>query len=52
LVETFFVTEGVAAELTATGYEFESPGHARTKSVCDLFGWQPGEVLEEAIARH
>ncbi|MFZ6694305.1 transcriptional regulator [Stenotrophomonas acidaminiphila] len=51
-VEPFFITEEIAAEMAATGYEFKPPGHARTKSVRDLFGWQPGETLEEAIARH
>lgn len=50
--EPFFLTEDVAAEMTAAGYEFKPPGHIRTKSVRDLFGWQPGETLEEAIARH
>ena len=50
--EPFFLTAEVAAELAASGYEFKPPGHARTKSVRDLFGWQPGETLEEAIARH
>lgn len=50
--EPFFLTEDVAAELAAAGYEFKPPGHARTKSVRDLYGWQPGETLEEAIARH
>lgn len=50
--EPFFLTEDVAAELAAAGYEFKPPGHARTKSVRNLYGWQPGETLEEAIARH
>lgn len=50
--EPFFLTEDVAAELAAAGYEFKPPGHARTKSVRDLYGWQPGETLEVAIARH
>ncbi len=50
--EPFFLTEDVAAELAAAGYEFKPPSHARTKSVRDLYGWQPGETLEEAIARH
>lgn len=49
--EPFFITEDVAAELTAAGYEFEPPGHARTASIRELFGWQPGETLTEAIAR-
>lgn len=51
-VEPFFITEDIAAEMAATGYEFKPPGHVRTKSVRDLYGWQPGETLEEAIARH
>lgn len=50
--EPLFITEEMAAEMAATGYEFKPPGHARTKSVRDLYGWQPGETLEEAIARH
>ncbi|PPU25947.1 transcriptional regulator [Xanthomonas arboricola pv. guizotiae] len=50
--EPFFITEDVAAEMIAAGYEFKPPGHVRTKSVRDLFGWKPGETLEEAIARH
>lgn len=50
--EPFFITEDVAAEMAAAGYEFKPPGHARTKSVRDLFGWQFGETLEEAIRRH
>ena len=41
----------MAAEMAAAGYEFKPPGHARTKSVRDLCGWQPGETLEQAIAR-
>ncbi|AWP59080.1 hypothetical protein AZ20_2226 [Bordetella bronchiseptica E014] len=51
-VEPFFLTAEAAAELAVTGYELKLPGHARTKSVRDLFGWEPGETLEEAIARH
>jgi hypothetical protein len=39
-----------AAEMAAAGYEFKPPGHARTKSVRDLYGWQPGETLEQAVA--
>ena len=31
--EPFFITEDVAAEMAAAGYEFKPPGHARTKSV-------------------
>lgn len=50
--EPFFITEDVAAELTAAGYEFVPPGHARTASIRDLFGWQPGETLSEAVSRH
>lgn len=50
--EPFFLTEDVAAKMTAAGYEFKPPGHIRTKSVRDLFGWQPAETREEAIARH
>ncbi|MCV4172404.1 transcriptional regulator [Pseudomonas aeruginosa] len=50
--EPFFITEDVAAELTAAGYEFVPPGHARTASIRDLFGWQTGETLSEAVNRH
>lgn len=50
--EPFFITEDVAAELTAAGYEFVPPGHARTASIRDLFDWQPGETLSEAVSRH
>ncbi len=48
--EPFFITEDMAAEMAAAGYEFKPPGHARTKSVRDLYGWQSGETLEQAIA--
>lgn len=51
-VEPFFITEEIEAELTAAGYEFAPPGHARTASICELFGWQPGETLSEAVSRH
>lgn len=48
----FFITEEVEAELIAAGYVFEPPGHARTASIRELFGWQPGETLSEAVSRH
>ncbi len=38
--------------MAAAVYEFKPPGHDRTKSVRDLWGWQPGETLEEAVCRH
>lgn len=47
----FFITEDVAAELTAAGYAFVPPGHARTASIRALFGWLPGERLSEAVRR-
>lgn len=50
--EPFFITEEVKAELVAAGYEFNPPSHARTKSARELFGWQPGETLQEAMNRH
>ncbi|MGR0032944.1 hypothetical protein ACUS6E_03095 [Pseudomonas aeruginosa] len=50
--EPFFITEDMTAEMAADGYEFNPPGHARTKSVRDLYGWQPGETLEEAVVWH
>lgn len=37
--EPFFLTEDVAAELAAAGYECKPPSHARTKSVRNLYGW-------------
>ncbi|HDR8961596.1 TPA: transcriptional regulator [Burkholderia vietnamiensis] len=43
--EPFFLPEDVAAELTADGYEFAPPRHARTASICELFGRQPGGTL-------
>lgn len=49
--EQFFITEEMVADMTAAGYEFKPPSHSRTKSIRDLYGWQPGEPLEEAIAR-
>ena len=49
--EPFFITWDVEAELTAAGYEFEMPGHARTASIRELFGWRPGETLAEAVNR-
>ena len=49
--EPLFITDEIEAELTAAGYEFEAPGHARTASIRELFGWQPGESLAEAINR-
>ncbi len=49
--EPFFITEEVEAELTAAGYEFALRGHARTASIRELFGWQPGETLSEAVSR-
>lgn len=50
--EPFFITEDVAAELTTAGYEFAPPGHARTASIRELFGWHAGETLSEAVGRH
>ena len=49
--EPLFSTEEVEAELIAAGYEFEPPGHARTASIRELFGWRPGETLSEAVSR-
>lgn len=50
--EPFFITANVEAELAAAGYEFEPPAHVRTKSISELYGWQPGEALSEAVNRH
>lgn len=49
--EPLFITEEVEAELIAAGYEFSPPGHARTASISELFGWRPGEMLSEAVSR-
>ncbi|WP_291525551.1 transcriptional regulator [Acidithiobacillus sp.] len=49
--EPFFITEDVVAELIAAGYVFGAPGLARTASIRELFGWQPGETLAKAISR-
>lgn len=32
-------------------YEAPQFTHLRTASITELFGWQPGETLEETIAR-
>lgn len=50
--DPLFVTEEAEAEMVAAGYEFEPPSHARTASIRELFGWQPGETLSEAVSRH
>lgn len=47
--EPFFITEDMAAEMAAAGYEFKPPGHARTKSVRDLYGWQPGRLWKRPL---
>lgn len=50
--EPFFITEQVDAELVATGYECKPPSHVRTKSIRELYGWQQGETLQDAMNRH
>lgn len=50
--EPFFITTEVEAELATTGYEFEPPAHFRTKSISELYGWQPEDILSEAVNRH
>lgn len=40
--EPFFRTEDVEIKLVAMGYEFEPPHYAGTKSIRELYGWQPG----------
>lgn len=50
--EPFFITEDVEAELIAAEYVFAPAGHARTASIRELFGWQAGETLSEAVSRH
>lgn len=46
-----FITADVEAELAAVGYEFERPVHVRTKSISELYGWQPREALSETVNR-
>ena len=50
--EPFFITEEVEAELIAAGYGFALPGHTKTASISELFGWRPGEALFDAVSRH
>jgi len=51
-IEPFFITEEIEAELTAVGYEFESPSHSRMMSIRELYSWQPGETLSETVSRY
>lgn len=51
-IEPFFIAEEAEAEVTAAGYEFAPPGHARTASIRELFGWQPDETLSEAVSKY
>jgi hypothetical protein len=57
--EPFFITENVATELTAVGYEFELPDHTRTTSLpkvpagltdAELATW-PSELSKGEIER-
>ncbi|CAE6855933.1 hypothetical protein R75465_07411 [Paraburkholderia aspalathi] len=50
--EPFFTTANGEAELAAAGSKFEPRARVRTASVSELCGWQPGERLSEAVARH
>lgn len=50
--EPFFITEEIEADMRAAGYVFEPPAHFTTTNIRELFGWQPGETLDEAISRH
>ncbi len=50
--EPFFITDEVQAELITADYEFAPPGHARTASIRELFGWRPGETLSEAVSKY
>lgn len=60
-VEPFFITEDIAAEMTATGYEFELPPIACTGCLRDVLArmsddelaLQPGEIAaQERKHRH
>ena len=54
-VEPFFITEDIAAEMAATGYEFEPPPIACTGRLCDVLeamsdaelALQPGEIADQ-----
>lgn len=57
--EPFFITEEVAAEMTASGYEFEPPPIACTMHLRDVLegmtdaelALQPGEIADEERER-
>jgi len=57
--EPFFITEEVAAEMTASGYEFEPPPIACTLRLRDVLegmtdaelALQPGEIADEERQR-
>ena len=57
--EPFFITEEVAAEMLASGYEFEPPPIACTVRLRDVLGGmsgaelalQPGEIADEERER-
>ncbi|MBB6115096.1 hypothetical protein F4826_001974 [Rahnella inusitata] len=42
----FFITESVAAEMIAAGYEFAPPGHARTTSLPEILAGLTDKELE------
>ncbi len=50
--EPFFITEEIEADMRAAGYVLDPPAHVTTTNIRELFGWQPGETLAEAINRH
>lgn len=50
--EPFFITEEIEAEMIAAGHVFGPPAHVSTTNIRELYGWQPGETLAEAITRH
>jgi len=50
--EPFFITKANESRMKGKGRKFTPPGHARTKSIRDLFDMQPNESFGEALARH
>ena len=47
-----FITEEIEAEMIAAGHVFEPPAHVSTTNIRELYGWQTGETLADAITRH
>lgn len=49
--EPFFITESVAAEMVAAGYEFAPPNHARTTSLPEILAGLTDKELESWPSR-